>query len=229
MTTDVETVRDAVPLRPDAEILTFGHLEISFDERILRPRPWTVEQAEWGADLLKLLPEGPVLEMCCGAGHIGLLAIAQTDRSLVAVDLDPAAVAFAAHNAAAAGLCSRVEVRNADVDEALGEGEQFALIIADPPWVPRCLIASFPDDPRRAIDGGGDGLDVARHCISTAERHLSPGGVLLLQLGTMAQVARVTDFTSCGPLQVSEVRDVPGSGVLVRLDRMDAPWPPIVG
>lgn len=208
---------------PDLESMAFGHLEIAFDRRVLRPRPWTIEQARWAADLLNQVPEGPVLEMCCGAGQIGLLAIAQTPRALVSIDVDPGAVAFAEHNAASAGLCAQVEVRNGSVDAALHHHEQFALIIADPPWVPCAEVATFPEDPRRAIDGGVDGMEVARLCLTVAERHLKPGGVVLLQLGSTSQVARISDFLSVGSLRVRETRDFPGQGVLVRLDCVNTP------
>ena len=60
--------------------MVFGHLPIAFDERVLRPRPWTVAQSRWAAELLHDRPApSAVLELCAGAGHIGLLALAMAD------------------------------------------------------------------------------------------------------------------------------------------------------
>ena len=52
----------------------FGGLQITFDSRLLSPRPWTQAQSRWAASLLPNLPPGDVLELCSGAGQIGLLA-----------------------------------------------------------------------------------------------------------------------------------------------------------
>ena len=90
----------------------FGGLTITFDDRVLRPRDWTLAQSTWAAELLATAPAGPVLELFAGVGHIGLAAVASTDRELVMVDLNPAAVELARCNIDTAGLASRVTVRH---------------------------------------------------------------------------------------------------------------------
>ncbi|WP_238146899.1 methyltransferase [Ornithinimicrobium murale] len=188
-------------------VMTFGGLRIAYDHRVLTPRPWTAQQSRWAAQLMAGAPPGGVLELCCGAGHIGLLATALTPeparRHLVAVDINPAAMAFTVSNAQNAGLSPWVEVRHGDLTAVLGTEESFALIIADPPWVPEAETTRFPQDPLQAIDGGVDGLEVARRCLEVAQRHLAPDGALLLQLGTREQVAQL-DPASYGltPLEV---------------------------
>ena len=195
--------------------MEFGTLRVTYDERILRPRPWTAQQSRWAAELLAgSAPAGPVLELCSGAGHIGLLAIALQPRALVCVDRSPVACAFARSNAAEAGLAHLVQVRESSLEAALAPGEHFAVILADPPWVPSRRTATFPEDPLEAIDGGPDGLDVARACLRVAASHLLPGGSLLLQLGGHDQVATLA--RELDGLVVSETRDGDG-GVLVRL------------
>ena len=89
----------------------FGSLTIAFDDRVLRPRGWTTAQSEWAAELMLTAPGGPVLELCSGAGHIGLLAVAGSGRSLVCVDANPVACDYARANALQAGLAELVEVR----------------------------------------------------------------------------------------------------------------------
>lgn len=171
----------------DVTSLDFGGLDIAFDDRVLRPRPWTLAQSSWAADLLADAPPGPVLELFAGVGHIGLAAVAGSGRELVMVDLNPVAVELARRNVASAGMSSRVTVREGRIDEALEPDEQFALVVADPPWVPSAGIAEFPDDPVIAIDGGDDGLDLARTCCDVVARHLAPGGTAILQIGTSEQ------------------------------------------
>lgn len=200
------------------ETTGFGPLSISFDHRVLRPRPWTVAQSEWVAELLQTAPPGPVLELCAGAGQIGLLAILGSDRRLVAVDLDPAACAFARSNAEAAGLGDRVEVREGAIEAAVAPGELFPVVVADPPWVRRDELTADPGDPPLAVDGGVDGLEVAWQCVDVARRHLVVGGSLVLQVGAIDQVDLIRGRLRGQDLEVTEVRWC-DRGVLARLDR----------
>lgn len=203
-----------------AETIRFGPLEIAFDQRVLRPRPWTAAQSQWAAELTAEAPAGPVLEVCSGAGQIGLLAVLGSGRSLVCVDADPIACAYAVDNAERAGLALLVDVRLGPMDTALLPPERFPVIIADPPWVPRDATATFPEDPISAIDGGFDGLDVARACLAVIGEHLAVGGSGVLQLGSVAQVDVLRyELPSFGTdLEFTEVRELEG-GVLVRIDR----------
>jgi release factor glutamine methyltransferase len=203
----------------EPEEMDFGRLRIAFDRRVLRPRPWTAAQSAWAAEILATAPGGPVLELCSGAGQIGLLSIADCARHLVCVDLSPVACAYARQNAAAAGIADRVEVREGPIDEKVRDEERFALVVADPPWVRRADTGRYPDDPLLAIDGGHDGMDVAWNCIDTARLHLSPAGSLLLQLGTVEQVDAVRERLRGDELAVTEVR-WHERGVLVRADRI---------
>ena len=204
---------------PATEVMEFGELEIAFDDRVLRPRTWTTAHSWWAASLLPDLVEGDVLELCSGAGHIGLLAVAESSRRLVCVDVNPAAVDYTRRNAVAAGLEAQVTVREGLIAESVEPGERFAMVIADPPWVTRAETERFPEDPLVAIDGGDDGLHVARECVAAIEAHLAPGGVALLQLGTTDQVRAVRALLEGGDLVPGEVREYGDRGVLLRIDR----------
>jgi len=205
---------------PQAEIIDFGGLRIAFDERVLRPRGWTENQSLWAAELLPSLPPGTVLELCSGAGQIGLLAVAGSGRRLVCVDMNPVAEECIAANAVAAGLRNRVEIRLGRVDDTLAPRERFPLIIADPPWVPRTDTGRFPEDPVLAIDGGADGMGVVRDCLAAIQSHLGAGGVALLQLGTRGQVDAVVEMLAETKLVPGETRDFAERGVLLRIDQM---------
>lgn len=201
----------------DTQLLDFGSLRIAFDDRVLRPRKWTADQSRWSAALLSQVPAGPVLELCAGAGQIGLLAVAESDRDLVCVDLSPVACDYARRNADAAGMADRVEVREGALASVVRDDERFALVIADPPWVRRSDIGRYPEDPELAIDGGDDGLDIARDCLEVAAGHLLPGGSVVLQVGTAGQVELLRPVIGETGLELVEVRQGE-RGVLARLD-----------
>ena len=204
------------------ERIDFEGLDISWDRRVLRPRAWTAEQGRWAAELARTTPSGPILELCCGAGHIGLLAARLSGRRLVQVDRDPVAAAYARHNAAAAGI--RTEVRCGSVDDVLLGGESFGLVLADPPWLRSDDVADWPEDPLGAVDGGPDGCEVIVVCIDAGLAHLAPGGHLVLQVGTESQVARVRAYLAQQHPQhtVCGVRDCRPGGILMDIARSDS-------
>lgn len=201
---------------PTEQVLELAGLRIAWDDRVLRPRPWTELQARWAAALLGSAPDGPVLELCSGAGHIGLAAAALSGRRLVCVDVDPEAVRRTTENARTNGLADRVEVRRSRLQEALRDGERFALVIADPPWVPHAEVGGFPEDPVLAIDGGADGLGLARDCVAAAAGHLDAGASLLLQLGSPDQADRLEDWAADRGWQRAGRREGDG-GLVVHL------------
>ncbi len=159
----------------------FAGIDIAYDERVLQPREWTQAQSQWAAELLPHLPPGDVLELCCGAGQIGLAAVAGSGRRLVAVDINPVAAHYASLNATRANVS--LSMRLGPMRQMVGASERFALIIADPPWVPSHATQQFPEDPRIAIDGGAQGMDLIDQCLDIITGHLLPAGAALLQVG----------------------------------------------
>jgi methylase of polypeptide subunit release factors len=205
----------------DTHAASFGSLTIRYDDRVLAPREWTTRQSAWIAELSPFAPQGPVLELCAGAGQIGLLAVASQPRDLVLVDDNETACSYARINAADADLTTSVEVRCGEIDAVIAPDERFALVIADPPWVPSQRTADFPEDPLFAIDGGTDGMHVAWTCVDVLARHLMDGGSAVLQLGCLEQVSALRARLESRPglrLKLVEQRDE-GRGVLVHLFR----------
>jgi release factor glutamine methyltransferase len=169
----------------------FGPLRVEYDHRVLTPRAWTFEQSRWAAELALHAAAGPILELCAGAGHIGLAAAVLADRDLVQVEADPIAADYARFNAGRAGWAERAEIRTARLQDALRAAETFPVIIADPPYLPTAAVARWPEDPIAAIDGGADGLDLVKACLAVAAEHLTASGSLLLQVGGPAQADHV--------------------------------------
>ncbi len=203
---------------PTLQQMTFGPLEISYDDTVLEPRPWTQAQSLWARELLGSAPAGRVLELCAGVGHIGLLAVHGTDRSIVCVDLSPRACELLEDNARANEMAGQVEVVHTDLALLPRDEERFALVVADPPWVPTAEVGRYPADPTLAIDGGPQGLDVARACIRAAGACLADDGVLVLQVGTPEQAAALAPELAGAGLATVEVRALE-RGTLVRADR----------
>ena len=164
----------------------FGPLRVGYDDSVLAPRPWTIVQSKHAAALLVGRPQGPLLELHCGAGHIGQAAAAWSRRSLVQVDDNPSACAWARRNAVANRV--NADVRCVPLEALESDDESFALVIADPPYVPSAETAGFAEDPVHAIDGGDDGLDGIRSSLPVAARLTRPGGSIVLQVRGPGQV-----------------------------------------
>lgn len=177
----------------------FGPLVVRYDERVLTPRPWTLMQSLWAAELAEHATTGPMLELCAGAGQIGLAATVLTGRGLVQVEADPVAAAYARTNAAALGRDAHVEVRNARMQTALATDERFPIILADPPYLPSTDVALWPQDPTSAIDGGSDGLELVRVCLQVASDHLTSSGAMLLQVAGDVQARAVAAILEMAP------------------------------
>jgi release factor glutamine methyltransferase len=143
--------------------------------------------------------------------------VAHTERSLVCVDANPVAVRYTEANARTAGLGSQVKTRLGRITDVLRADETFPMVIADPPWVVSAETRRFPEDPLLAIDGGTNGLVVARECWDAIDQHLGDCGAALLQLGCVEQVTALVSLGS-GSLRCREVRQFRG-GVVVHLVR----------
>jgi methylase of polypeptide subunit release factors len=201
----------------------FGPVEVDYDERVLAPRQWTLAHSEWAAELAADAAPGRILELCAGAGHIGLAAAVLADRPLLQVEADPVASDYARFNAARAGWGPRTEVRTAALVNALHPGEGFGLLIADPPYLCSDAVACWPEDPVAAIDGGADGLDLITSCLVLGGAHLRRGGHLLLQVAGPAQADQVEqllcDDSTRWALVSGERRIIDDRRAIVQLSR----------
>lgn len=128
-----------------------------------------------------------VVDLCCGVGAIGAaLAAELPEVELHAVDIDPRAVACARLNVAAWGGT----VHQGDLFSALPRRlrRRIDVLVASPPYVPTQQIHLLPAEarefePRTALDGGAEGLDVAGRIAGGARQWLAPHGCLALEVG----------------------------------------------
>jgi release factor glutamine methyltransferase len=156
-----------------------------------------------------LAPSGAVVvDLCCGSGAVGAALAAAVDvGELHAADVDPAAVACARRNLPGAHL----HVGDLfDVLPAELRG-RIHVLAANVPYVPSDALALMPPEarlhePRGALDGGADGLSVARRVIAGASSWLAPGGSLLFETGE-GQVAAAREAVAAGGLVPRVVAD----------------------
>jgi release factor glutamine methyltransferase len=97
----------------------------------------------------------------------------------------------------------------------LGANERFDLVTANPPYIPHAELARLDAgirdfEPKLALDGGADGLDVVRRIVDEAFARLVPGGVLALEL-QYDQADRVSELLAqVGLVDVERRRDYGG-------------------
>ncbi|WP_306212436.1 putative protein N(5)-glutamine methyltransferase [Actinoplanes sp. RD1] len=142
-------------------------------------------------------PGDTVVDLCCGSGALGLALLRRVPGiDLTAADSDPAAVACARDNLGAD------RVFEGDLFDALPAGlrGRINVLLANVPYVASAHIDYLPaearlHEPRTALDGGPDGLDIFRAVVAAAGSWLAPGGLLLseiteAQADTAAEVVR---------------------------------------
>ena len=133
-----------------------------------------------------------VIDLCAGSGCIACaLATEHPNMEVLALDIAPEALALAQRNVEAQGVADRVSVRESDLlAAAIADPDNkgsFDVIVSNPPYIPSHVVdtldAEVSDyEPRLALDGGADGLDLFRRFIGDAYDLLKPGGVLAVEL-----------------------------------------------
>jgi len=222
-----ELVRRRAAYEPVAYITGrryFWTLELHIDRGVLIPRPETEVLVERALEFLATLDVARprVLDIGTGSGAIALaLAAEMPHLDIVALDASAQPVACARANAERLGFAARVRVEQAQFpdDCALATGP-YDLIVSNPPYIPSGDIESLAPDireyePRPALDGGPDGLDLYRRWVPHCAQLLATGGSLMLEIGYDQGPAVAELLEESGHFNNSEVvRDY------ARLDRV---------
>ncbi|MGY1609007.1 putative protein N(5)-glutamine methyltransferase [Geodermatophilus sp. SYSU D00700] len=167
----------------------FCGLRVAVGPGVFVPRQRTAALVARAVAVARAVParRPVVVDLCCGSGAVGLaLATAVDLAELHAADVDPAALPWARRNLGPVGGV----VHGGDLYDALPARlrGRVDVLVANAPYVPTGAIGLLPPEarlhePRRALDGGGDGLDVHRRIVAGAPGWLAPGGVLLAEVG----------------------------------------------
>lgn len=195
---EVTAYREAIRRRSTREPLqyitgeaAFRDLTLCLDRRVLIPRPETEvlvgEVLGWAT--ARGLEAGAALDVGTGSGAIALcLATEGPFAKVVASDASADALEVAAENTARAGAGEVVELRHGSLLEVVGGGEEFDVIVSNPPYVPEAdratLMPEVRDhEPEAALFAGDDGLSVIRSLVEGAAEHLRPAGLMALEVG----------------------------------------------
>ncbi len=164
----------------------FLDFEVLVPPGVFIPRPETEELGELALQVWRDLPDSArALDWGTGTGVLALaLARARPEAEVWALDVSRRAVAAAGRNAQRLGVRLHL-LRSQSFARVQGA---FHLIVANPPYVPTPHLSRLPadvkhQDPRRALDGGPDGLRWIRELIVHGPRFLLPGGYLLMEIG----------------------------------------------
>ena len=180
-------VNERVPLAYLLGEAWFMGMPFHVDERVLVPRSPIGELIENGFQpWLGDKTVDRILDLCTGSGCIGIGAAsvfmeAEVDLSDISAD----ALAVAESNMELHGVRDRVRTVQSDVFDAI-DG-RYDVIVSNPPYVDAGDLAGMPEEyrhePELGLAAGQDGLDIAHRIIAGAAEHLTPGGLLIVEVG----------------------------------------------
>jgi ribosomal protein L3 glutamine methyltransferase len=153
------------------------------------PRSFIAELIVSGVFEPWLPADGKVLDLCTGNGSLAILtALHYPDLHIVASDLSLPALALAARNLDRHQVGEQIELLHGDLWEPIAERNlRFDVVICNPPYVNegamQCLPPEYLAEPRTALAGGQDGMDLIHPIIQSANRYLNERGAFILEIG----------------------------------------------
>jgi release factor glutamine methyltransferase len=158
------------------------------DERVLVPRPETELAVEWAVRHLRAIGReaGSAAEVGTGSGAVAIsLACELRELGVCASDVSQDALTVARRNAARNNVFQHVTFLHGDLAAPLLPYAPYDALIANLPYVPTGEIAAAPDpvsfEPRLALDGGPDGLDLYRRLLPDLPVLIAPRGIAVLE------------------------------------------------
>ena len=183
-----ERITERVPMPYLLREAWFAGLSFYVDDRVLIPRsPFAELVGARFSPWLDLAAVTRILEIGTGSGCIAIAcARAFPGARVDACDISADALDLACANVRAHQLERRIRVLQSDLFGAL-RGEQYDLIVSNPPYVPSRVVDRLPAElqaePRLALDGGEQGLDVVARILHQAGQYLHKNGVLVVEVG----------------------------------------------
>jgi release factor glutamine methyltransferase len=219
---DLEKIRPLVKRRGNREPLQyimgeteFSGLRLKVDRRALIPRPETEHLIELVRNQLTETPAN-IVDLGTGSGAIALaLASIYPGAAVTALDKSGEALALARENAEACGLSGRIRFVLADWYSGLTAGEQFALIIANPPYLSDDEVRAAPPEvkdfePIMALAAGPDGAAALEQIINGAPPYLKAGGLLACETGVAQHASLLALAARSGFSRTESLRDLTG-------------------
>ena len=169
----------------------FYGLDFKVDSRALVPRPETellVDLAlEFAARHTSRGEDLNTTEVGVGCGAISIaLAVHLPGARVVATDISPAALKLASKNISRHRVDDRVTLLEGDLLQPVSG--PIDILVSNPPYIPSAQLAALPreirdHEPRVALDGGEDGVEVIERLIRQAKDKLKPGGAMFIEIG----------------------------------------------
>lgn len=180
-------VRERIPAAYLLREAWLGDYSFYVDPRVIIPRSFIAELARDGFEPWLRRPARRALDLCTGSGCLAVLLAERFPAARVdASDVSAAALAVARRNVSRYRLNSRIRLVRSDLFAGLG-GCRYDLIVSNPPYVRTSSMRTLPSEyryePRAALAGGADGLDLVRRILGEAHAHLAPGGLLVCEIG----------------------------------------------
>jgi len=189
--------------KPVAYLLNGAYQQGEFfhvDERVLIPRSFIGEflnrlQGDKNEGRMignrAIVSAERVLDMCTGSGCLAILAAKFLPQAIIidAVDISDGAIEVAKSNVRLHNLEDVVHVMQGDLFDGLQDKRLnfYDLIICNPPYVDArgmsLLPTEYRHEPKIALDGGEDGMDVIHKVLNSSSKYLRDGGGLLLEIG----------------------------------------------
>ena len=157
----------------------------------LIPRQDTETLVEAALKLARERQYTTALDLCCGTGCIGIALAKLGGLSVTATDISPDCVRLTNENAMQNGVM--LQTRCGDLFELITG--RYDMIVTNPPYLTNLDMAMLQPElryePKTALFGGQDGLDIYRRIKAAYQSCLLPGGALLMEVGA-GQAAQVT-------------------------------------
>jgi len=186
---------------------------------VLIPRPETellVEEAARHAPSLG--PDLKIIDLCTGSGCIAISVALETGAEVYATDISSKALDVAKGNSMRLGAATKTTFLLGDLFGPLPTGlkGRAAMVLANPPYINEKDMETLEPEvadfePKEALYGGADGMDVIRRIIAEAPEYLAPGGLLLMEMGyDQAKAVRSLTEASRRYEQIEIMKDYAG-------------------
>jgi len=203
------------PIQYIAGETEFYGLPFSVTRDVLIPRPETEHLVEKALQFSAELADPRIVDVGTGSGAIAVaLATHLSKVSITATDISSAALAIARRNAQRNQVADRIRFVAGDLLAPV-VGEQFEMVVSNPPYVAEAdrgtlAIEVREFEPGAALFAGSDGLSVYRRLITAAHDTLAAGGILLLEIGYGQQNAVGALLESAGFGDIEFTADLQG-------------------